>query len=600
MASDATKPGAEDAAWNEYAALRERATFTTANLLICTLVPVWSAFDFYLEPARALRFAMLRLGDVALTLAIWRFLARSRDLTRNRRAMSAAVVGVGATIAVMLPQVPAHYLLYTFGFSLVFWGSGLLLIWPLAWTIATFGAIVAADVVAHAAIPNAIPRADLVGSLFYVGSAAVISAAQVRARRRLEREAWAAAHALKERNEELAGAVSAQSAVQARLTAASTILAESLDWEATGARVAELAVPAFASWAALVATGPNGAIVRVAEHVDPERREALREAVARMPAPRREKPTHAERVGETTGKDVARVAAVAVAGKIRPGSLILAPLVTRGERTGTLVLGRVDRPYEHDEIAFAEELAHRAALALENARLYREAEDAVRIRDEFLSIASHELRTPLNPLGLALDSLLRATTDARATEQLTLARRQVTRLTTLVNQLLDVSRLTAGRLVLEREELDLAEVVRDAAHRFEGEASKAGSTLEVAPNGEIRGAWDRLRIDQIVSNLVSNAIKYGRGKPIRVSVGTKGDRAEVRVADEGIGIARAEQARIFERFERAVSARNYGGLGLGLWIVSLLVEAMGGAIRVESEVDKGSVFVVELPIVTSA
>ncbi len=238
----------------------------------------------------------------------------------------------------------------------------------------------------------------------------------------------------------------------------------------------------------------------------------------------------------------------------------------------------------------------------ESARLYREAQDAIRLRDEFLSIASHELKTPLTPLALQVGSIqrsLRRDPGAIGPEKM-LARmdiisRQIERLTALVTDLLDISRLTAGKVALHLEEVDAAEVAREVALRLGRDLGRAGCQLEVHAEGPVEGRWDRVRLGQIVTNLVSNAAKYGAGKPIDLLVEGDEGTAKITVRDRGIGIAPEHQKRIFDRFERAVSEQHYGGFGLGLWIVKQLVDALGGSIRVESELGRGATFIVELP-----
>jgi signal transduction histidine kinase len=168
----------------------------------------------------------------------------------------------------------------------------------------------------------------------------------------------------------------------------------------------------------------------------------------------------------------------------------------------------------------------------------------------------------------------------------------------LVSELLDLSRVTAGRLDIQWEEVDLASVAREVAHRFEEELRLARCELTLRADTPVTGLWDRFRLDQVAANLLSNAIKYGRGKPIEIKVETdeSGDTALLTVRDQGIGIAPDNLDRIFVRFERAVSARNYSGLGLGLYIVHRVLDALGGSIRVTSELGKGATFVVELPL----
>jgi PAS domain S-box-containing protein len=225
-------------------------------------------------------------------------------------------------------------------------------------------------------------------------------------------------------------------------------------------------------------------------------------------------------------------------------------------------------------------------------------QDALRARDEFLSIASHELKTPLTALLLQIEGLLRlgAAAEPHVVQgRLEAARRQSRRLAQLVNDLLDVSRLRAGRLDLTLDDVDLSAVVAEVVERHRREALAAGCAVDVAAAGPVRGRWDRSRLDQVATNLLSNAMKYGKGRPIRIDVAREAGLARLAVADHGIGIDAADHARIFERFERAAPERQYGGMGLGLWISREILARMGGTIRVESRLGEGARFVVELP-----
>jgi signal transduction histidine kinase len=231
----------------------------------------------------------------------------------------------------------------------------------------------------------------------------------------------------------------------------------------------------------------------------------------------------------------------------------------------------------------------------------KEAKEAIQARDEFLSIASHELRTPLSALVLQLARLQRAlraeesrTPPEMLTEKIDKAVKATGRLTTLVDSLLDVSRIASGRLQLQPEDSDLAEVARDLVERVADAARRAGCELRCHIEAPIRGLWDRGRVEQILDNLLSNAMKYGPDQPIEVTVTAAEDTATISVQDHGVGISKRDLERIFGRFERA-STRNYGGLGLGLYITRQLVEAHGGTIRVTSEPGAGALFVVELP-----
>jgi len=246
----------------------------------------------------------------------------------------------------------------------------------------------------------------------------------------------------------------------------------------------------------------------------------------------------------------------------------------------------------HEDLQYAQ---RRQQVLLDDLR------EAVHARDEFLSVASHELRTPITTLTLQIDGLSRMVHDQlpRAPEKLSrrleVARRQVDRLAALVTTLIDVSRITSGRMELTRHLADLAEVIRLVADRFSEEATRSGSALEVEPSGPIWGNYDVSRVDQVLTNLVSNAIRYGRGRPIAIGSRSEGQTARFWVTDHGIGIPREHQMRIFMQYERAAPASQYAGMGLGLWICRQLVEAMGGHISVSSEVGVGSIFTVEIP-----
>jgi signal transduction histidine kinase len=249
----------------------------------------------------------------------------------------------------------------------------------------------------------------------------------------------------------------------------------------------------------------------------------------------------------------------------------------------------------HEDLQFSQQ---------RQSALLDELRAAIRARDEFLSIAGHELRTPITTLALQVQGLQRLLNDKVPPDlpeglprRLELTRRQVDRLSALVGALVDVARINSQRVEVSREPADLVEVLRAVVERFGDEASQAGSSLrlENQQGGPISGAFDVSRVDQVATNLLSNAIRYGRGKPIVVRAFGHERRACFSVVDGGIGIAPEHQARIFQQYTRAAPATNYAGLGLGLWISRHLVEAMGGTIFFRSEVGVGSVFTVELP-----
>jgi PAS domain S-box-containing protein len=238
----------------------------------------------------------------------------------------------------------------------------------------------------------------------------------------------------------------------------------------------------------------------------------------------------------------------------------------------------------------------------ERTRLYREAQEAIRLRDEFLSVASHELKTPITALQLHLQTLRMlsakggaAFTAERAARKLELAEQQVQRLARLIHELLDITRIHAGRMELHFETVDVARLIRELLHRQRNVLHGCGSEVRTRLHDPRQARVDPMRLEQILTNLLSNAAKYGAGKPIELTL--EGDEASycIRVRDQGIGIAPEDQPRIFERFERAVSERHYGGLGLGLWITQRIATSLGGSISVESERGKGATFSVCLP-----
>jgi len=237
----------------------------------------------------------------------------------------------------------------------------------------------------------------------------------------------------------------------------------------------------------------------------------------------------------------------------------------------------------------------------EQLRLYRETQEAVRTRDEFLSVAAHELRTPLTALRLRLQGVTLAlrgdkpASPERLAQVVEAADKQVGRLATLVDTLLDVSQLQNQGPRLELEEVDLATVIREAVDRAAQEAAAVGCELVLNELPSTPGRWDRVRIAQVVRHLLANAMKFGPGKPVEVELEVQPDSAVLQVKDHGIGIAPERVESLFQRFERAVPARNYGGLGLGLYRVRRIVEAHGGEVTVDSVPGQGSTFRVHLP-----
>ena len=227
-----------------------------------------------------------------------------------------------------------------------------------------------------------------------------------------------------------------------------------------------------------------------------------------------------------------------------------------------------------------------------------EAQEAVRLRDEFLSIASHELRTPLNVLSLSFQTLEFAfPPDAPLLrERLEKARRQLRRIIELVNRLLDVTRIAEGKLALVYAPGDLVETVVAVVDTLRNEAERVGCTLELTLPPQFEATYDRLRLEQLLMNVLHNAIKFGAGKPIGIQLERAPRSAVLRVRDEGVGIEQSSQELIFARFGQASSERAHKGLGLGLYIAQRIAEAHGGSISVDSTPGAGATFTITLPL----
>ena len=396
----------------------------------------------------------------------------------------------------------------------------------------------------------------------------------------------------------------------------SAVLAESLDYEGTLAAVARLAVPFVADLCLVDVLDDAGKMQRVAvAHRDPAVEEWHRQARAQNRrwagqelAAEILTAGHGLLTPEITPalleKYVENADVRAMLIKIGVSSGITVPMLARGHALGAIILCLCGGPrrYDQGDLALAEELARRAAVAIDNARLYREAQDAVRARDEFLTVASHELNTPITSL-LLLGQTLRDTrhqmTEPMVERSLEVMAQQTRRLSVLVKELLDVTRVQAGALRIRREPLDLVWLLRDVAERFAEEGRPARRALELQLPGRLEGQWDRTCLDQIVSNLLSNAFKFGAGRPVVIVLdelepGPEG-RVRLQVRDQGIGVPPDRLKDIFDPFARAVPASHYGGLGLGLYIVKSLVRALQGKVSVDSTLGSGSTFTVELP-----
>ena len=227
--------------------------------------------------------------------------------------------------------------------------------------------------------------------------------------------------------------------------------------------------------------------------------------------------------------------------------------------------------------------------------------EATKVRDEFISIASHELKTPLTSLKLHTQMTKRQATKVeiftteKFQKQLDYTINQIDRLNKLVDDMLDISRISTGKLNLQKSDLNLSQLLTELIDRFMPQFELAGNTVHVEIKPDVIGHWDAYKMEQVINNLFSNAIRYSPYKPVHIKLESNNDQATLSIRDEGVGIAPENLERIFERFERA--AMQNSGLGLGLYITRQIVELHHGKISVSSELGKGSTFLIELPYV---
>lgn len=407
------------------------------------------------------------------------------------------------------------------------------------------------------------------------------------------------------------------------LAEASRLLAASLDYATTLQSVARIVVPILGDFCFFDVISPDGTIQRVAgQHVNPTRQSFFAEACQFIP-PAAHHQGHPVANVLATGKpefspqiDEGWMKKAAVSKKhlrfmrgIHLQSLMTVPLIARERTLGALTLGFTsdsERRYTHADLSLAEDLAHRAAIAIDNARLYREEQELVRSREEFLSIASHELKTPLTILKASAQILSRQVLQSdldrnRITSCAYRLQVQVDRLETLVADLLDASRLQQGHIELRPEPYDLREIAGDILARFQDAPERTEShRLTLDAPAPVIGLIDPARLDQVLTNLLSNALKYSpAGGEVRLAIHQCGDHALIAVSDQGIGITPAEHTRLFQPFSRGDAVRGISGTGLGLYISRQIVERHGGTITVESQPGIGSTFTFRLPLATT-
>jgi len=403
------------------------------------------------------------------------------------------------------------------------------------------------------------------------------------------------------------------------LAAASSVLSSTLNYEATLAHVARLCVPDLADWCAVDIREEDGSIKRLAvTHVDPSKVEWAHELQKRYP-PDRDAPRGVPQVlrtglseiyPEITDEMLALAAKdeehLQILRSLGFSSAMLVPLVAHARTHGviTFISAESGRRYGAQDLALAEGLARRAAVAIENSKLYEAAQNANRLKDEFLATVSHELRTPLTAI-LGWAHLLRAGQlgEKSASNALEIIERNARTQSQLIDDLLDVSRIITGKLRLDVRQVEPISFIESAIEALSPAAEAKGVRIQkVMDTGAVNIAGDPARLQQVVWNLISNAIKFTpRGGRVQVRLERVNSHLEISVSDTGAGIKPEFLPHVFERFrqEDQTTTRHHGGLGLGLAIVRHLVELHGGTVEAESAGEgQGATFIVRLPLVS--
>jgi signal transduction histidine kinase/DNA-binding response OmpR family regulator len=396
------------------------------------------------------------------------------------------------------------------------------------------------------------------------------------------------------------------------LAEASRVLASSFDTSTTLAQLARLAVPELADLCIVDVAADDDAYRQVgAAHVDPEKEGLLRsvasgERTRNHPLARMFAGGEAVLLSEVSDEFIAQIgggrAVEELVGVIGPRSAMVVPLRAGDRPIGglTLVSSESGRRYGADDLALAQELAHRAALAVENAQLFAQAQAATRARDEMLAVVAHDLRNPLSTISLGAELLLDTTPEDAANafqrRHLGTVKRSAERMNRLIQDLLDVSRITGGKMTLSPKDEDASLLMAEAAAMLRPLAEARGITFQTRGTKELpRLRVDGARVMQVISNLVGNALKFTpEGGSVTLAAAHEGGEVRISVIDTGSGISPEQLPHVFGRFWQANDA-DRRGLGLGLTIARGIVEAHGGRIWVESEVGAGSIFHFTLP-----
>lgn len=394
----------------------------------------------------------------------------------------------------------------------------------------------------------------------------------------------------------------------------------SLDYETTLREVAQLAVPEFTDWCAVDVIQPDDRVERlITAHVDPDKVQLVRTLEERYPTPPESTGGVAEvlRTGQPIHYPVLTddmlVAGAVDAEHLRilrelgMHSVVIVPLTARGRTLGalTFVSASAERPLTSEDAVMLREIGRRAGIAVDNARLYREADLANAAKDEFLALLSHELRTPLNAIMGWTHMLRGGLPQEMASHAVEVIGRNARSQKQLVEDLLDVARIAGGRLDLHRTQIDLCDIVRVGVDSALPSAHAKGVTISCeTPDAPMTVSADANRLQQMIANLLSNGVKFtDKGGRVLVRLRRTHEGAELAVEDTGAGIAPEFLPNVFDRFRQGDTSltRAYGGLGLGLWIVKQIAEAHGARVHAASDgTGHGATLVVTWPLPDSA
>lgn len=408
------------------------------------------------------------------------------------------------------------------------------------------------------------------------------------------------------------------------LAQARKFLANSLEYEKVLKNIPELIVSHFADWSYITLSGKDGELRALTAATTPECREFLKiienfktDLASPHGLPRALREGRSILYSHLTDEDfntegeawpklgTKDTEFVGVIRKLGLKSYMAIPMIVRGEALGGLIVAssKEGRHYTQSDLALMDEIGRSCAMAIDNTMLYRDAQQSIQNREDFISVASHELRTPLTSLQMRVDLLAHMMDKSEFSDELEAKvkpivseiRPDIRKFSQLIETLLDISKLRNNKLHLNLLQMNMSKVVQEEVNRLKHEFDFQQSPLKVYIQEDLFGMCDQVRLQQVVSNLLANALKFGNKKPVEFEMVGNKEHITITVKDNGMGVPSEDKLRIFKPFERAVSDKNFGGLGLGLYISQQIIEGHGGSILVESTLGQGSSFIVELP-----